>query len=363
MPRWNQPKLFTLIYRSPFSRWELQNIGARVAYQSKISPLISLYLPDQRAQEKIAADRRCLILEPDVPLHLPRFSMEGIVPTPRKKISLRKQQFVPWNIKKILRDVPLNKGKGVRVGIIDTGIDLTHPDIAPNVKGGINILDSSSSPQDTNGHGTHVAGIIGALHNSFGVVGIAPRASLYAIKVLDHLGVGSLGNLISGIEWGVLNRLHILNVSITGGKIESNALNYIVNTAMRKGTLVVAAAGNSGFASGTGDTVEVPARIKGVISVAAVGKRNNRLPFSATGNKVDIAAPGEAILSTYLKKRYAILSGTSMAAAHVSGVLAIYRQLYPKLSAFQLRELVLKRALDLPPKGNDPWTGYGLVRV
>jgi minor extracellular protease Epr len=156
--------------------------------------------------------------------------------------------------------------------------------------------------------------------------------------------------------------LHIINISISGGKKAPLALVKAIQTAVQRGIIVVAAAGNSGNVLGIGDTVEIPARLPWVLSVASLNIYNQRDSYSATG-KVDIAAPGSRILSTYLDKRYAILSGTSMATAHVTGALAIYRRAYPSLPSRQLKQILLSRAIDLPPKGKDPFTGVGLVQV
>ena len=121
------------------------------------------------------------------------------------------------------------------------------------------------------------------------------------------------------------------------GKLTTPLLDYVLQAAVKRGILVVAAAGNTGTPAGTGDTVSVPARLDPVISVAALNRNNGREPYSATG-KVDLAAPGSQILSTYSFRRFAILSGTSMAAAHVSGVLAIYRAAYPRMDANELKK-------------------------
>lgn len=297
-------------------------------------------------------------------LRLPYFKVDRIL----TKVHIFDQrqatisQIVPWNITRVIGKRRVNNGKGVKVAILDTGIDLQHPDLVENIKGGVNIIDPARRPQDDNGHGTHIAGVIGALNNQFGVVGIAPKVSLYAVKVLDASGSGMITNLIKGIEWAIAHRMHILNISISGGKIIPPALAQAIQAATNQNMLVVAAAGNAGNATGTGDTVEIPARIQPVISVAALTRTNRRATYSATG-KVEIAAPGSQILSTYLHHRYAVLNGTSMAAAHVTGALALYRSAYPRASASALKKMLFARAIDLPPQGRDPLTGVGLVRV
>ncbi|AUS09638.1 hypothetical protein C1X05_12925 [Laceyella sacchari] len=297
-------------------------------------------------------------------LTLPYFKVERVLAKARISNQRRaaSRQISPWNITRVIGNGRPNQGEGVRVAILDTGIDLLHPDLAGNIKGGINIVEPNRYPQDDNGHGTHIAGVIGALNNQFGVVGIAPKVSLYAVKVLDRNGSGTINNLIKGIEWAIDNGMHILNISISGGMIIPPALTQVIQAATNRDILVVAAAGNAGNPSGSGDTVEIPARIPPVISVAALTRANRRASYSATG-KVDIAAPGSQILSTYANQRYAVLSGTSMAAAHVTGVLAVYRAAYPRVPATALKNLLYARAIDLPPRGVDPYTGRGLAQI
>lgn len=269
----------------------------------------------------------------------------------------------PWNVTRVLGGHPRSSdGEGVKVGIIDTGIDLHHPDLKENIKGGINVLSPSLPPQDDYGHGTHVAGIIGARHSKTGIVGVAPAVSLYAIKVQDRFGRGTLGTLIRGIEWAIRNRMHILNISLNSGGSIHPILRKTVHTAIRKGILVVAAAGNNGRASGTGNNVQVPARIPGIVAVGAVDCHNRRAPFSSTGPSLVISAPGVNILSTFLNKRYAVLNGTSMAAPHVSGVAAIVKQAHPYATPAQIVQTLRRHSIDLPPRGRDWLTGVGLVQ-
>lgn len=273
------------------------------------------------------------------------------------------KQALNWNIARVLGGHPRsNDGAGVKVGIIDTGIDFNHPDLKGNIKGGINILNPSLPPQDDLGHGTHVAGIIGARHNQAGVVGVAPAVSLYAIKVQNRFGGGTLGTLVRGIEWGIQNGMHILNISLsTDGRIPP-ILRTTIHTAIRKGILVVAAAGNNGLATGIGNNVQVPGRIPGIVTVGALDRYNRRAPFSSTGPSLVIAAPGVNILSTYPNMRYAVLNGTSMAAPHVSGVAALIKQAYPYATPAQMVQTLCRHSIDLPPRGKDWYTGAGLVQ-
>ncbi|SEM71359.1 S8 family peptidase [Lihuaxuella thermophila] len=354
---------YTLTFRSMPKVERLRLLGGTVRYISKYSPTVTVSLP--RSKLKVLKnDPDLLHVQREKTLSLPYHRVEKVFkPLGRLTSQKTSGQIIPWNIIRVLGGARQNNGEGIRVGVVDTGIDLTHPDLAANIKGGVNILDPSKSPQDDNGHGSHIAGVIGALNNRIGVVGVAPKVSLYAIKVLDSTGTGMMSDLIRGIEWGIDHHMHILNISIGGGLNLDPGLMRVIQAAIKRGILIVAAAGNSGSPSGNGDSVEVPARIPAVIGVAALDRMNRRAPFSATGKGIDIAAPGANIFSTYSGKRYAYLSGTSMATAHVSGVLALLRRAFPRVSSHTLRSILLRRAIDLPPKGFDSFTGAGLVQA
>lgn len=282
--------------------------------------------------------------------------------TQRKQHLLLKS--IPWNIARVCGGDPLaDGGKSIRVGVVDTGINFYHPDLQRNVKGGINIVDPSSLPLDDNGHGTHVSGIIGASADSFGIVGVAPAVSLYAIKVMDAEGRGKLDDLLHGIAWAIRNDIHILNISITDDSFMSPDLIDAVQKAIERGIFIVAAAGNNGYPEGFDDTVLSPARIPEVIAVAALDHANEKCPFSAAGPSIDIAAPGASIYSTYLGSEYTVLSGTSMAAAHVSGVAAILRQRHPQASPQQIKNMLLQTMRPLPAQAQKQLHGAGLVRL
>ncbi|OIJ11710.1 hypothetical protein BKP37_14795 [Anaerobacillus alkalilacustris] len=268
-------------------------------------------------------------------------------------------QTIDWGVERVKAPLAWENnltGAGVKVAILDTGI-ANHPDLT--IAGGVSII--SDSYLDDNGHGTHVAGIIGAKNNLIGTVGIAPNANLYAVKVLNQNGVGFLSDIVSGIDWSISNNMDIINLSL-GNSEDSPTLNNAVDTAYENGILVVAAAGNKGTSAGSGNTVEYPARYESVIAVSATNSNNVRGNFSATGPSVEIAAPGVNIFSTHLNSGYGTNSGTSMAAAHVSGVLALMKEAHPTLSNIQLREKLRDTALDIGTAGRDQFHGYGLVQ-
>jgi len=257
-----------------------------------------------------------------------------------------------------------NTGEGVNIAVLDTGIAL-HPDLT--IAGGVAITGSSYF--DDNGHGTHVAGIIAAMDNNIGVIGVAPKANLYAVKVLDSQGSGYVSDVVAGIDWAIDNNINIINLSL-GSSSYSSLLEDAVNTAYSKGILLVAAAGNSGTKRTTLENVEYPAKFGSVIAVAATGADlyNSRASFSSTGIEVEVSAPGVNIKSTYLNNSYATMSGTSMATPMVAGDLALLiqanRKLTTPLTITDLRLLVLdQRVKDLGATGKDNLYGYGLIQA
>ena len=227
-------------------------------------------------------------------------------------------QTLPWGVEKINADDTWSSvsGAGIKVGIIDTGINVGHPDLVGQVKGGYNTINPRRSYTDDNGHGSHVAGIVAATSNSFGVVGVAPKAQLYSIKVLDRHGSGYVSDIIEGIDYAIGQRLHVINMSL-GLTQDIPSLRDAVIRAKNAGIVQVAAAGNSG------GSVIYPAAYAEVIAVGATDSLDRIANFSSRGPAVDIAAPGVSIVSTHLYTNYATYSGTSMATPHVAGVAAL----------------------------------------
>lgn len=221
-------------------------------------------------------------------------------------------QQTPWGVDRIDAELvwSQNTGQGVKVAVLDTGIDLVHPDLAPNIKGGYNALRPNKSPADDKGHGTHVAGIIAAVNDNIGVVGVAPQAELYAVKVLGANGSGYLSDIIEGLEWCIANNMQVINMSL-GTPSEVQSFHDAVIKVYNAGIVMVAAAGNSG----PGDnTVEYPAKYEEVIAVSATGDNDAVASFSSRGPEIEMAAPGAGIYYTYKGGGYQTHSGTSMAA-------------------------------------------------
>jgi subtilisin family serine protease len=234
------------------------------------------------------------------------------------------------------------------IAILDTGIDLTHPDL--NVYHEKTFVPGTSSADDDSGHGTHVAGIAAAKDNSIGVVGIAPGARLWSIKVIDSNGAGSVSDIIAGIDYVTAhsNEIDVVNLSF-GCECNSPALDAAINNAVQAGVVFVVAAGNSHKDASSFS----PARNPNVMAVSAMvdsdgkcggqgtstkyGNDDTFASFSNYGEPVDIVAPGVGILSTYGDGNYAQLSGTSMAAPHVTGSIALYESLHPGATPAQVK--------------------------
>jgi minor extracellular protease Epr len=253
-------------------------------------------------------------------------------------------------------------GSGVKIAILDTGISRKHPDLT--ISGGINLIGSLHNTKwnDDNGHGTHVAGIIAAHNNSIGVIGVAPGAELYAVKVLDQYGGGRISDVIEGIEWAVQNNMDIISMSL-GTTEYSQALNDSSASAYNAGILLVASTGNNGDGNLSTNDVMYPAKLDSVIAISAIDQNNMAISWSADGSEVELAAPGVDIYSTWLDGGYQSMSGTSMAAPFVSGVAALMMQNNVCASPDKVRAAMAYNAIDLGVPGIDNVYGFGLVQA
>lgn len=262
-------------------------------------------------------------------------------------LSFDPKQRIPWGISAVRASQLWRRtqGRHVRIGIVDTGVDYHHPDIRHALRPGVNILNARQSAADDNGHGTHIAGTIAACGGSRGTRGIrgaAPKALLYPVKAFDHEGSAYVSDIILAIEWCIHNKMDIINMSF-GMSEFSPAMLQAVKTAHQSGIIVVASSGNAGKT----DSVDYPARLPYTIGVGAVNKQGRIAAFSNRGPEVDIYGPGEAIYSTWPGRRYNELSGTSMAAAHISGVLALLISGKPKASRTAVKQAILSSAVPL----------------
>jgi thermitase len=253
---------------------------------------------------------------------------------------------------------------GVKVGIVDTGIDNTHEDLAGKTVdcGSASALFgsvSSGSCADDNDHGTHVAGTIAAkANNAVGVAGVAFNSSLGICKALNALGSGSTAGVANCITWLAQRGAKVISLSLGGGA--STTLQTAVRNAYNNGngSLIVAAAGNDGNA-----TLNYPAAYPEVVSVAATDGNDARASFSNANADVEIAAPGVNVLSTKRGGGYVAFSGTSMATPHVSGVAALIWGKNPGWTAAQVRSKLDAAVDDKGAPGRDPSYGFGRVNL
>jgi subtilisin len=265
-------------------------------------------------------------------------------------------ETVPWGIAAVKAPGAWesSQGKAIKVAVLDTGIDGTHPDLSSNYKGGISFVPEESTPMDFNSHGTHCAGTIAARLNGVGVVGVAPAAYLYAVKVLNRMGSGNFSWIIAGLDWCIKNGIRVVSMSL-GGPEAPAALEAMCNLAWSRGLLLVAAAGNDGGAVG------YPARYASVIAVSAIDSGNVIAPWSSRGPEVELCAPGVTILSTIPGTGHGSKSGTSMACPHVAGAAALAWGGHRYANNVTIRRLLAWTADNLGVPGRDPLYGYGRV--
>lgn len=331
-----------VVFKNAADKNLVEKAKGNVRREYKHAKALSVSIPSTSIQE-LKKDPNVLAIEPDILIKV-------------------KSQTIDWGVSKIQAPASWSSnltGKGVKIGVVDTGI-ANHEDLA--VAGGAAFTSYTSSYLDDNGHGTHVAGIIGAKNNTIGTAGVANEASLYAVKVLGSDGAGYLSDIIAGIDWCITNQMDIINLSL-GSSTPSTALQQEVDKAYSQGILVVAAAGNDGTSDGSSDTVNYPAKYSSVIAVGATDSNNQRPSFSSTGSTIEVAAPGVNIRSTYLNNQYVSMTGTSMAAPFVAGDLALLKQANPGLTASELRTKLRENAMDLGTSGKDNWFGYGLIQA
>jgi len=227
-------------------------------------------------------------------------------------------QSIPWGITRVGGGV---SGVGKTAWIIDSGVDLDHPDLTVDTSRSRTFLGGTSTPDDQNGHGTHVAGTIAAKNNTIGVVGVAAGATVVSVRVLDRRGSGTTSGVIAGVNYVAANAVgDVANMSLGGGV--STALDAAVLAASNAGVKFSLAAGNESDNA----TNHSPARVNGanIYTISAMGTGDLWAYYSNYGNPpVDFCAPGSSIYSTYKGGGYATLSGTSMAAPHVAGILLL----------------------------------------
>lgn len=266
-----------------------------------------------------------------------------------------------WNLPAIETNRGWNLSKGskdVIIAVVDTGVDMKHTDLAGQLVSGYNVVDPSKEPADDVGHGTHVAGIIGALvNNGEGVAGVSWYNKIMPVKALDGSGSGTTYAVAEGIIWATDHGAKVINMSL-GNYADSQFLHDAIKYAYDRDVLLVAASGNDNT-----ERPGYPAAYPEVLAVGATNQDMSRADYSNYGEYIDVTAPGTNIASTYPGNQYAALSGTSMASPHVAAMAGLIRSLNPELSNREVMDLMISQAVDLGEKGKDKYFGNGQVDV
>ncbi|MDP2743835.1 MAG: S8 family serine peptidase, partial [Dehalococcoidia bacterium] len=334
-------------------------VDVLVSFKGKLGPAEKALIPD--AGGKIKRDYHIV---PTIAASIPKNKLDALRRNP-KVTSVEEdttvqiitgtpyQSIVPISTE---AKTGQNKGRGVRVAVLDTGIDLAHPDL--RVAGNVTFVDGTTNGDDDNGHGTMVAGVIAALDNGAGVTGVAPEVELYSVKVVNQNGIALMSAILSGIEWAVDNNMQIINMSFGEFLNGPPALITALEKAYQAGIVLVAGAGNMGDQG----IIFSPAIYEPVIAVGATDNNETRASFSSTGQDLELMAPGVDIQSAIRGGGYGSGSGTSFSAPYVAGVAALLIA-SGVASNVEVRRLLQSTAQDLGPSGRDSWYGYGLVNA
>ena len=280
--------------------------------------------------------------------------------------------YIPWNIKMVKAHRAWARGYDgyrVKVAVLDTGIDYDHKDLC--VYGGVD-FSGSESYMDYNGHGTHCAGIIAAREHRKRIVGVAPRAKLYAVKVLDDKGYGNTSDIIAGMEWCVNNGIQVASMSLGGAHAPSVAYRNAISRCQLNGVLVVAAAGNSAnsdfsWVCAPANSAQAKTWSTSPIAVGAVDRRKQIAYFSSGGQKclpwnpVGCVAPGVNVKSTYLDNENVEMSGTSMACSHVAGLAALLCQRWNSHDVYKIKKQLLLGTFHSHAYPPSTYMGFGLI--
>ncbi|MCR4441086.1 MAG: S8 family peptidase [Peptococcaceae bacterium] len=338
-------------------------------------PLINGYLCEFPKEGNVLAEARILSekvrVEDDITFKLclfpalvaprsifpfPAFPKPVQLPPVAPPAPVKGGRIVDWGLKRIGAPKVWGKLKErrVRVGIIDTGINYYHPDLRRNVRDGTSTLDGQASFLDDYGHGTHIAGIIGAC-NVNGMVGINPYVDFYVVKAFKKDGSGNLSDIVEGMDWLIRRQVSVINMSFSTSET-SEAIIRAVKAVHARGILMVAAAGNDG------QEVNFPARLPEVIAVSAIDKNDQLASFSSYGLEINFCAPGVDVYSDWLGTGYSRKSGTSFAAPHVTGAVADIINYYGPLPSSRLREMMSEKAVILENLGREQ-QGHGLLEL
>lgn len=271
----------------------------------------------------------------------------------------------PWHIRRTgfptawrLAGVRPSGQRPVRIGILDSGADLRHPLLQRLLGPGVNLLTKGEQPQDENGHGTHVAGVIAAACGAWSVGNRAHPIVLYPVKIFDQTGYGKIGDIVKALYWCVDQRMDIVNLSFGTDLKTSQALQRAIQEVDQAGLVLVGAAGNDGRQG----AVDFPGRYPEVLAVSASTRSDRLAPFSSVGSEVDLIAPGASVVSLAPDGGLVRMSGTSMAAPHVTAAIALLLGLEPFLTPNAVRAKV-KATTEWLPMVTSEAQGAGLLRA
>ncbi|MFC2059347.1 S8 family peptidase [Chloroflexota bacterium] len=317
----------------------ITDLGGVIKRTYRIVPVVAASLPEENIP---ALEARSMVVDVDIDVVVQAMA-----------------ETLPWGVDRIDAEQvhAFNKGAGVKVAVLDTGIDLDHPDLL--LAGDVTFVEGTTSGDDDNGHGTKVAGVIAALDNEIGVVGVAPEVELYSVKVLNDSAIGDVSDILAGIEWAVENRMDVMNMSFASYLQFPASVHDAIELAYDTGILMVAGAGNNGNPEGTGDNITYPARYSEVIAVGGTDAQDNRWAASSTGPALELMAPGVSVETTAIGG-YGTLTGTSIASPHTTGVGALLIASLME-SNQDVRQRMRQTVEDLGDVGWDSLYGYGLV--
>jgi subtilisin family serine protease len=288
------------------------------------------------------------------------FQLKEVIPA-----SAYGDDLIDWGLKAVGAEIAWQKtkGKGIKVAVLDTGVDADHRDLALNIKETVDFTGSRYGVEDMQGHGSHCAGIIGAVDNQIGMVGVAPEVELYIAKVLGDNGSGGFDSITKGIQWAITKQVDVISMSLGASGRPPEMLHSVIKAAHDQGIILVAATGNENGA------VCWPAMYDEVIAVSAVDEHLNRATFSNYGIKNEIAAPGVNIVSTYKQGQYARLSGTSMATPLIAGAIALIIARHKentnglKPDVEEVHRILTTMVKDLGAVGRDELYGLGMINL